>query len=187
MVLDDSVQLVNFIKARPLNSRIFGKICEEMGSVQKQLLLHAEVCWLSRGKVVSRVFELRDEIRMFFMKNYLRCANNHADHFNDFEWLTLVAYLADIFSALNELNLGLQGRDNNIFKVEDKIETMLKKLDVWTNRTIQKNYNNFPTLAAFLESSDGALLPTRVQDEIINHLRALKSSLRNYVSVPDKK
>lgn len=186
MVLDDIVQVVNFIKARPLNSRIFGKICEEMGSVHKQLLLHAEVRWLSRGKVVSRVFELRDEIRMFFVKNSAGGANKHAHHFNDFEWLTLVAYLADIFSALNELNLGLQGRDNNIFEVEDKIETMLKKLDLWTNRTIQKNYNNFPTLAAFLESSDGALLPTRVQDEIINHLRALKTSLRDYFSVPDK-
>lgn len=100
--------------------------------------------------------------------------------------MALVAYLADIFSVLNELNLGLQGRDNNIFEVEDKIETKLKKLDLWTNRTIQKNCNNFPTLAAFLESSDGALLPTCVQDEIINYLRALKSSLRDYFSVPDK-
>lgn len=54
MVLDDIVQVVNFIKARPLNSRIFGKICEEMGSVHKQLLLHAEVrCLVAK---LCRVF-----------------------------------------------------------------------------------------------------------------------------------
>ncbi|CAG9814705.1 unnamed protein product [Phaedon cochleariae] len=186
-VLDDLVRVVNFIKARPLNSRIFGIICEEMGSIHKQLLLHAEVRWLSRGKVVSRVFELRDEIRMFFLNNSVSSVHKHAAHFDDFGWLTMAAYLADIFSALNDLNLGLQGRDNNIFQVEDKIETMIKKLNLWTNRTIQKNFNHFPMLSAFLESSGGgAMLPTEVQDEIIKHLRAWKSSFRSYFPLPNK-
>ncbi|XP_025412437.1 zinc finger BED domain-containing protein 5-like [Sipha flava] len=47
-VLRDIVQVVNLIKARSLNSRIFNLICEDMGSIHKQLLLHAEVRWLSR-------------------------------------------------------------------------------------------------------------------------------------------
>lgn len=40
----------------------------------------------------------------------------------------MVTCFSDIFNALNLLNLGLQRRDNNILQVEDKIETMLKKL-----------------------------------------------------------
>lgn len=82
----------------------------------------------------------------------------------------------------------LQGRDNNIFQVEDKIETKLKKLNLWTNCTIEKkkNYNHFPTLVAFLKSSGGATLPTQVQDEMIKHFRALRSSLRDYFPVADK-
>ncbi|CAG9792959.1 unnamed protein product [Diatraea saccharalis] len=103
-VLDDITQMVNFINARPLNSRIFGIICEEMGSIRKQLLLHAEVRWLSRGKVVTRVFELRDEIRMFFLDISVHGVSKYADNFNDFEWLIMAVYLADIFIVLNELN-----------------------------------------------------------------------------------
>lgn len=50
----------------------------------------------------------------------------------------MVAYLTDIFSALNKLNLSLKGSENNIFQVDDKLKTMLKKFVLWTNRTIQK-------------------------------------------------
>ena len=42
-VLNDAVKLVNFIKARPLNSRIFALLCNEMGHEHKSLLLHTEV------------------------------------------------------------------------------------------------------------------------------------------------
>src|SRR6185436_3451313 len=55
---DKAVKIVNFIKSRPLNSRIFAQLCAEMGSEHTQLLLHTEVRWLSRGNVLSRLFDL---------------------------------------------------------------------------------------------------------------------------------
>jgi hypothetical protein len=66
-VLNQSVKIVNFIKARSLNSRLFEKLCQSMDSDHQQVLLHTEVRWLSCGKVLSRLFELRDEIRVFFI------------------------------------------------------------------------------------------------------------------------
>lgn len=66
--LDDAVKTVNFIKVRPKNSRLFGVLCDEMSSEQKQLLLPCEVRWLSRGVVLSRLFELHDKIKFFFME-----------------------------------------------------------------------------------------------------------------------
>ena len=60
-VLDDVIKIVNFVKSRPLKARIFSVICKEMGSIHCNLLLHTSVRWLSRGKVLARVFELRNE------------------------------------------------------------------------------------------------------------------------------
>ena len=56
---------MNFIKSRPLNSRLFQLLCKEMGAAQKSLLLHTEVRWLSRGKVLRRIYKLREEVVKF--------------------------------------------------------------------------------------------------------------------------
>jgi hypothetical protein len=56
--LDEAVKIVNFIKARPLNSRLFSALCNEMGSNHERLLLHSEIRWLSQGKILTRLFEL---------------------------------------------------------------------------------------------------------------------------------
>jgi hypothetical protein len=55
-VLDTTVKMVNFVKAKPLNSRVFSALCNEMGSDHVMLLQHTEVGWLSRGKVLTHFF-----------------------------------------------------------------------------------------------------------------------------------
>ena len=52
-VFEDVVRIVNFIKSKDLNSRIFKQFCNEMGQSYEVLLYHTEVRWLSRGRVVS--------------------------------------------------------------------------------------------------------------------------------------
>ena len=68
-VLDDTVKMVNFVKASALNSRLFRLLCLDLDSVYETLLYHTEVRWLSRGNVVKRVFELKDELELFFRCN----------------------------------------------------------------------------------------------------------------------
>ena len=41
--VDDVIKIVNFIKARPLNSRTLCLSCEDMGKTYNALLLHIEV------------------------------------------------------------------------------------------------------------------------------------------------
>lgn len=79
--------------ARPLNSHIFTALCRAMGSNHVMLLLHTDVRWLSRGKVLTRFFELKDELKIFFTDH-----NFHlSDHWHDEEFLTRLTYLGDNF------------------------------------------------------------------------------------------
>src|SRR5215469_32185 len=66
LVLDEAVRIINFIKSRPLQSRLFSLLCENYVSKHKTLLLYTEVRWLSRGKTLTRLFELRAELQTFF-------------------------------------------------------------------------------------------------------------------------
>jgi hypothetical protein len=57
-ILNDAIQILNLIKSRAPNARMFLKVCEEMSSEHQDLLFHSEVRWLSRGKILARVCEL---------------------------------------------------------------------------------------------------------------------------------
>ncbi|XP_072380827.1 zinc finger BED domain-containing protein 5-like [Diabrotica undecimpunctata] len=102
-VLQDAIKVVNFIKSRALNSRLFSNLCSEMGSNHIQLLLHTEVRWLSRGKMLNILFQLRSEVQLFRMGTDFELRNRLTyEH-----WLISLAYLSDIFNRINDLNLSL--------------------------------------------------------------------------------
>ena len=65
-VLKHVIECVNFIRARALNHRLFKVLCDQMGSEHNVLLYHTDIRWLSKGLVLSRVFELRGKSRLFF-------------------------------------------------------------------------------------------------------------------------
>ena len=100
-VLDITVNIINFIKQRPLKSCMFARLCENMQKDHMTLLLHTEARWLSRGEVLSRVFELRQELLLFFKENnkasFCECLEST-------NWQMKLAYLADIYQHLNNLN-----------------------------------------------------------------------------------
>lgn len=174
-VLTDSVKVINFIKARALNSRLFSLMCEDMGGKYQTLLLHTEVRWLSRGKILTRLFELRSEVFRFLSEQ-----NHDMKHlFNDEEWLSRLAYLADIFDRLNILNMGLQGPSTTVFTTNDKISSFKKKLVLFRSQAQDKDFSAFPTLASFLEENDISLKP-QVTDDITSHMEALQTSFDHY-------
>jgi len=144
-VLNTSVLIVNFIKARPLHSRLFEKLCEEMDSIHKSLLLHTEVRWLSRGKVLTRLVELREEVTY-----YLDEKNDYVKFLRDEKFILKFTFLADIFSKLNELNLYLQRIGGDIFSVHDKIRAFMKKLLLWKNNIENKMFDCFESFSNFI-------------------------------------
>lgn len=59
------IKVVNFIVARTLNDRQFKTVLDEVGNNYPGLLLHSNVRWLSRGKVLNRFAPCMREIRTF--------------------------------------------------------------------------------------------------------------------------
>ena len=57
-VLNQAVELVNYIKTRPVKSHLFEQLCSNMDSQHRHLLLHTKVRWLSKGKVLNHVYKL---------------------------------------------------------------------------------------------------------------------------------
>ena len=47
---------------------------------------------------------------------------------SDEEWIAKRAYLADVSSLLNELNISLQGQPKDVFTVRGKIDAFKKKI-----------------------------------------------------------
>ena len=97
-----------------------------MEAEHTQLLLHTEVCWLSRGRILNRLFKLRTEVGMFCKEHN----SPYSELFENVGGLVKLCYVAEIFDKLDELNVGLQDKRANILTLHDKISGMLKKIDL---------------------------------------------------------
>ena len=65
-VMDISLKVVNSIRAKSLQRRLFRSQLEESEAEHSGLLLHTNVRWLSRGKFLQRFRDLLPEIKVFF-------------------------------------------------------------------------------------------------------------------------
>ena len=113
-----------------------------MGESYEVLLYHTEVRWLSRGRVVSRVVELREAIQCFLVEKN----SDLAAHFSDTAWLLRLCYLADIFGELNKGNLALQGKNTTILDARESVSSFIKKLKLWSRRISRGVVAQFSTL-----------------------------------------
>ena len=100
-----------------------------MGSTSKKLILYSEVRRLSRGKVLSRVFELREQLEAYCTEE----GNQKAAKFCNILWLAKLAYLASIFYRLNEVNLSFKEKGGDIFQAISKINALKLKISLWEN------------------------------------------------------
>ena len=161
------------MKTEFLFCSLFTQLCQDNEAEYERLLSFTAVRWLSRGKAVLRVFELRSEIADFL--DYKGHRLGYC--FKDSDFVAKVAYLTDIFSALNTINKSLQGRNITMFEVSDKLTAFFEKLKLWQRRVDRGQLEHFQHLQHYLESEK---LECTFRYLISEHIEILNKHLKNY-------
>ena len=180
-VLDLSIEIVNYIKAGSLNSRLFKLLCQDMESEHAALFFHTNVRWLSKGNMLKRLYELKEEAAVFLD---LRKKRNLLGKFQSQGFQQSLAYLVDIFQALNALNLQPQGKNINIIMHYDIVRSFMSKLDLWQSRIEQGNPASFCNLDSALNNGN---LKSELKTQIKTHLFDLKEEFIKYFPDIDEK
>ena len=167
------IKVVNYVKSSALNTRLFSKLCKDMDANYTALLYHTQVRWLSKGNMLSRIFELREEVKSFLVAKQ---KNDLLLTFGGVEFSTYLAYLADIFETLNQLNKKLQGPGSNIIVHTDAINAFVAKLKLWTQRANNDNFASFYRLTEIT----GDDFEQNLKEDIISHLQNLQNEFERY-------
>ena len=93
--------------------------------------------------------------------------------FGNVHWVTKLAYLADIFASLNELNTSMQGKMASCFTMADKIEGHKRKLEAWKSRVSGDCFDMFHNLAATIIDAGEVLDVSSLRKVITEHLTNL--------------
>lgn len=180
-VMDVVVKCVNKIRAKSLNRREFRQFISELDAEYGELLLHCEVRWLSKGKVLSRFWDLKRSILEFLTeinelpieREYL--ANN--------EWLNDLAFLVDITGHLNNLNLKLQASNNLFANLCNCVASFKMKLQLFVIQLSEKKFDNFQHLKERMTDND--FDEDKYRSTVVELLTAFQSRFSEFADQTD--
>ena len=89
-VLTCAIEIVNYVKTQALNTLLYKELCKYMNTDHDVLLFYTAVCCLSKGRVINRVYKMKDEITLFLE---IQERKNLVVHFEDEACNKRVAYL----------------------------------------------------------------------------------------------
>lgn len=145
--MDSVMAIINFIRCTSsLQHRLFRKLLIDMSAEYKDLLIHNDIRWLSKGNALKRFCELKEEILVFLQSSKLKKAGKYLSLMENEELNATVCFLSDVFYHLNQLNMELQGRDKTASELVEKLHAFQRKLSLFSVDLCQRKMLHFPTL-----------------------------------------
>ena len=138
------VKCVNDIRAAALKRREFRQLLNEVDEQYGELLLHIEVRWLSRGKVLARFLDVKDHVYNFLCEK--KMLPEERQKLKDRSWLNDLAFLTDISGQLNMLNKRMLGKQQLVTHLDDKVNSFRQKLQLFRHQLSERCFDSFLAL-----------------------------------------
>ena len=106
-VMSVVIKTVNFIRARGLNHMQFEEFLGDLEAEYSDVIYYSEVRLLSRGKVLNRFYNLREEILLF-----MEMKEKNVPELLDANWILDLAFLVDITAHMNNLTRHYKAKIN---------------------------------------------------------------------------
>lgn len=140
------MKMINFLRASSsYQHRMLREFLREVDANADDLLLHNNVRWLSKGRVLACFWSIRREVASFLAGLVSQKAAQFSLFLENEKHMDNVAFLVDITSHLNELNLRLQGKDNSVCELMTAVRSFQRKLDVF-KEDLQGDCAHFPAV-----------------------------------------
>uniref|UniRef100_A0A8C4T636 HAT C-terminal dimerisation domain-containing protein n=1 Tax=Erpetoichthys calabaricus TaxID=27687 RepID=A0A8C4T636_ERPCA len=169
-VMSTLVKLMNFLRCNSsLQHRLFHSFLEEMSAEFGDLLLHNDVRWLSKGRVLERFWNLREDVADFLQSLNTKKAAEFLTFIQDSDKVALLAFLVDIMGHINTLNLSLQGADKTIVELQEKCCAFETKLSIFINDLEGGKMLHFPNLKSCMTADQQACF--QLISTFLHHLK----------------
>ncbi|XP_056388355.1 general transcription factor II-I repeat domain-containing protein 2B-like [Hyla sarda] len=148
-VIDVVTKIVNFIRARALNHRQFVTLLEEHETEHRDIGYHTAVRWLSLGKVLKRVWDLKAEIWEYCEKK-----GKNFPELLDKDWMADFTFSVDVTAQMNELNTKLQGKGLFVHEMHSLVKAFMAKLQFLSRQLESNNITHMQNLKEVTPPAD---------------------------------
>lgn len=139
-----AVKVINKIRGghNSLKHRQFVSFLKDLEADYGDLLLFTEIRWLSRGRSLERLLNLRKEVVQFLEGENSSDGNDLLNFFKNPSFLLDLGFLCDVTGLVNHLNLSLQGRNKPISELVLHIEQFGQRIKVLIAQIEAENFVN---------------------------------------------
>ncbi|QQP54701.1 Uncharacterized protein FKW44_007616, partial [Caligus rogercresseyi] len=150
-VMTPVVRIINSIRFKAKQHRSFKVLLEELSAEYRDLLLHTDIRWLSRGRILLRFLSLLSEI-----KDFMKSRDEDTSMLEDTAWLLDLAFLTDITGKLNNLNRALQGKGKTVADMISALNAFKAQMNIFSAHLQRKKVLHFPSLQMVLKDNVSA-------------------------------